>query len=1129
MALSDIESIVNDLFESYMKEDLEKTVESISQIVYSKTILNIIDKLKLGKIKRDQIITIANIFSEIGKICNVSFDIFESDGITQKMSTTSFYNILETISKTHTHQGYNNKGTIHNCAYHIESLFVHLHLASLIVVINSILKGDSQQESIIIGLIALLHDIGKPSMSKPITINKTGSPVENAISFPFHGEIGAGIIGMAWNPNFNKFFTIEEWNNISRVVACHMCSYHETDPIRLHTLLKWDIARLESVNVKNMLLKMSYGDFFGSVRDPSVFSEREIVEFMQSRKVYKEYIDSPFNLEEIIVRHNIGKNTVIVIRGMSGSGKSSIRNKIVTLLGNENTYVVERDNIICKVVADKLGETFETRPIGPEYARYMQVYNGNKKQLSQIVTKMFTNEISKGFTKGKIVIVDSVITYFDGFKFCIPPEFQNAFIVAIDVVRNKLLSDDDANRLGDNLKKQIDLHGKRSVMCWLNNNAIDRANNLTPITTSSEKKGTKMIDPTRPTICHVISWNEFGTIGDTELFRQLEIIKSGKPEHDVSSTDSMGIVEYWNYLYNNNLKDYHKTCNTLSVMGYLVNLPTQFKSTPFEERLVRIIYVENNRFWKAKWARESRGVILYLNDSGNWIPIKYALQRGAEILTGMHVNTGITESQDVENTNIINPFAIFDDEQQIVMNAMVQSKPIEGYLSSKVDGSLLVMSCYRGEMGKLVNFWIDNYGDKFAKSVRNAAKNVGCDFIPVFSTQTTFFAGDKMIGYMTTALVDSMNMCSYEYLCKLVENDKLEPYEIFDIYGEIIFEKLRLMVSKHDGNILCFSFEAVCKNRTSPWINEKTGLKDIHTELAVSYPISMIRPLGLSICTDNDIKWVPHFTFTDSIKLAELTEPMYWVISHAKDIEGIMDDLSKVIRQKITIEKFLELHPIANKYETLKYIDWEGFVFLYKSKYMYSKVKTIEYYKCHKYRPENIKYLMELSTTASEYFPVTRIVYNFFKDLKQNLVNTFNDIFVILNNPNEDLLNNTLGVSTSARKSYEKQNSFEIKARMIINGNNGKYFINTIVPLFHKYFKDLNSIPDNDDKISVIKAICMSFQIWNKDKLEEYIDLVVEALLSGTVNSIDTLSQKQVKVAGELFNLCFCSTNGESV
>jgi hypothetical protein len=56
-----------------------------------------------------------------------------------------------------------------------------------------------------------------------------------------------------------------------------------------------------------------------------------------------------------------------------------------------------------------------------------------------------------------------------------------------------------------------------------------------------------------------------------------------------------------------------------------------------DNRILRMNYLDNNRIWRPQWSRQTRGTIFLLNDDDVWVPIKFLLERGAEVFTACRI------------------------------------------------------------------------------------------------------------------------------------------------------------------------------------------------------------------------------------------------------------------------------------------------------------------------------------------------------------------------------------------------------------------------------------------------------------------------------------------------------------
>ena len=96
-----------------------------------------------------------------------------------------------------------------------------------------------------------------------------------------------------------------------------------------------------------------------------------------------------------------------------------------------------------------------------------------------------------------------------------------------------------------------------------------------------------------------------------------------------------------------------------------------------------------NQIWAPAWAREARGRFYYISDE-EVISLKDGLQRGVEILTKAHMEDGVSETQDISDQKLDK----FDKCQQKTLKTFTGDNAINGYLTGKVDGSLLEFNVY---------------------------------------------------------------------------------------------------------------------------------------------------------------------------------------------------------------------------------------------------------------------------------------------------------------------------------------------------------------------------------------------------------------------------------------------------
>jgi hypothetical protein len=293
----------------------------------------------------------------------------------------------------------------------------------------------------------------------------------------------------------------------------------------------------------------------------------------------------------------------------------------------------------------------------------------------------------------------------------------------------------------------------------------------------------------------------------------------------------------------------------------------------------------------------------------------------------------------------------------------------------------------------------------------------------------------------------------------------------------------------------------------------------VHTELATSYPVSFMRFLGLSTVAGDQIQFVPHYDVNNGI----FDEPYWWNIADTNQIVSMMDNLGCVIRGEMTLPEFLATHPPNNTVPVRAvYVDVEGFVLYTPSKdggVCYSKLKTDEYYKAHKYKPQYLAFYVELAKTAMGRFPLADIVSSFFNGLDARLLASCTQLLSIMSS-NEEMLVSKL--QEKAQKAFPRMPA---AARPKVLLNNGIDEINEhIFNAFVPQFPELRNIalprtctltPVQHRQTVVVpalKAIVMKSQPWETDVMARITELI-EATKTGTMKS----------TIGELFEFCLAS------
>lgn len=462
-------------------------------------------------------------------------------------------------------------------------------------------------------------------------------------------------------------------------------------------------------------------------------------------------------------------------------------------------------------------------------------------------------------------------------------------------------------------------------------------------------------------------------------------------------TEFLSITELVDYL----TKKYgwNKMIKWFKERRYTVTVPHQLKDTNLQSKVIMIKYMEYNRLWKPNWARECRGVVI-ANINGKITCLKALLQRGAEVYTSLHKAKGIDETQDTS----IGQTAHLDYSQQEVIKSLESKSKLNGIMSMKKDGSLLGISLYprNTKNEKLMKKIITDNGSEFANLLMNETKNL--PFLPVMSSQGTLLLGDTMESYTVTSIVCGIIGIDYTTLQNEIKQDNLSPSQVLYQYIPVLAAQLWRYWQQCSYNqkacTMCLCFETICANRIDAW-----GIK--HTELAVSYPKASIDFLGCRFEVGPNVGYYrTHAQLQPHINTAKFTQPLYWNISTTKNVEDLMIGLHEVMTGKISVNEFLIFYRPENTLtnDVIYYLDYEGFVLFtptlstdVKSLMVnwnmnYSKIKTPEYYWSHKFKPQNVMKLLELSIKCSEIFPLLKAVRSFYVGLEGKLMSIFDQL-----------------------------------------------------------------------------------------------------------------------------------------
>ena len=533
--------------------------------------------------------------------------------------------------------------------------------------------------------------------------------------------------------------------------------------------------------------------------------------------------------------------------------------------------------------------------------------------------------------------------------------------------------------------------------------------------------------------------------------------------------------------------------------AYMANTPPVAAAQDTLAYLIK--YLEHNRIWKPRWARQARGTAIMKLPSGKITCMKSLLQRGSELLTEQHMKEGITENEDISTND-------FDhlDEYQIELFKKFRGVggKVHGYLTFKKDGSLLGVILYLLGTEEQIHmkFLIESSTDprdKFAQMIIRKAEELGLPFMPIICSQGTLTMGEGMIPYTVTAIAGGIAKIPYTFVCEKADAgmtaiDFMETYcaEEFLTSIAVFYNDLPPHIR---SETMTLSFETIVPNRREAW-------GDIHTELAISYPKASCRFLGCTFMIgDTPGSFRSHFQLHKSVKKAGWEEPMCWKIGHTKQIESMLKGLSDILMGSITDVGFIEKFKPFNKSDLT--IDFEGFVYFDAIEDSfplglsggldfdldYEKAKSIEYYKGHKFRIGNVPYLMSLSERASEIFPLVRAIKDFYGDLDEKLAEIFTlirEILIAAVAHDHEVFH---GIPEGkAKVSFMNKSDMDVKSRMAINISLTwpKYCIEAFQTRF-------TALPDDEDDVhSFLKKLTMTVKPWNDEYNKTLTQMVSE-------------------------------------
>jgi len=992
--------------------------------------------------------TIVDTFTKIGCFFSIPFKVVERDGVDEIVKDITFGQIFNDLKSMNIHQNViDDKRKTYSCGFHEEELFDHLILTGIISCHLAIKMNLNPFISVLSGI---LHDIGKPGCIHLFSKGHVG--------YPFHGEFGAIILARIYSSSFESYISKDSWEMVCRLLTIHMCSYHLTT-----FTSEWEQARINSTRIENDLTKqylmaLSHGDVYSALSNLSSYSD-----FIDTRQEYYTEILKPF----ICNRNKI----VITVDGLSNSGKSTVSDILMSFFRDNNISYgyVSRDMVMYTLYCNMNGITPTThRPRADEYATCYAFYKKNG--LSKIVNKNMLNTIRDSINSKSITIIDTQLTLFKQSSTIIPSNISDCIVISIDVNRNHITVDDRKN--GVQMNEQLKLSGTSSFLKPFDVSAMDVYRLQSKYCSKNEDLTVVGGVDFKFQICSNSEFygsNSIGLKTFKENFHQIYSMIDMSSSSGFS-IDNMNLTDLVNHVYNSSDKDYDKLTEFFRSKAYQCTCPVDFRDTVYSKRIIHLKYLDHNNNWN-KWGRDTRGTAFYLNDEQFWIPVKYLMQRGAEMLTGMQIHRGIT---DTENINLSADYRCshLSAEQQSLIIKLATDSSVNLKASFKKDGSLHAFVLYSGEFARVMREVILSKCDEFTKTVMNIWDSItgSTDYTFVFQSQGTMLLGNFMQDYATTALFP-------------MADAKFTPIQKVEKFGPELFQRLKNIFDEMSGDFKFILAETICANRLESYSGK------VHNELAVSYPDSGFTILSRTSISDNSYTVEPHYEFSEQIHSNGFNEPAFWDVTTVEKMDNLIKAVDSYIFGKITIDEFYCQYPPSNEYEYSKVIDVEGFVVYDQDNFnSYGKIKTDSYYKAHKLRDSNVPFLCELAVVAGHLFPLAQKVRTIYVGLDTKLTTINSKLIELITS---DLMINAL--NEKARKSYQiKDKATQFK--IIVNTAKDVYCSNAI-PFFVEQFGD---IIITDDVKSAFVTYAMKCEIWREIPLappEEFRSMLISAMI----------------------------------
>lgn len=961
------------------------------------------------------------------------------------------HDLLLWLQSEHFHKKVDPKSGKTLTTPHKESLYEHLmecaRYASIYA--RDHIKGELNIWKFF--LTGFLHDIGKPGCT--VARGKR-------LCMKGHGPVGSAIVENITSQDFLETFNLskEDMADIATAVNYHMCGYHARFPISRGSL-NIDAFSLLTSEVKDLICALRVGDSLAIQGENN--EEKDYI--VSSQNQFREAISPATAYSSFISSHNLTKGVLIMVRGNSGQGKTTLAHKIKKFLAALGVHVAvfNRDAYMINITRKYMGKD----PIADElitgdvYREAFNHYSSCDKKWAREINAKLRNDIEGELLMGNVVILDTLATMYMHNCDIIPEIAQHTLRIAIWTHRSKLFTEDEAmSRLGCTVEEQIDINRNRPQDF---SNPLGKGLDWSNLVSMTESVEYNTKEYKQPHFTMVTGWS---CIMDHQLEHLLTTISGiydaqstiARPP-SMEDTTTMTLLELVTFLYTTGGM-------TLLTEFFQYNNYTM-KVEKFDDMLQYVFvikYIDGlNQIWKPRWAREARGRGYAINREGNVYEVKSGLMRGAELLTKAHLEQGVDDTQDIHDRK----FDSLDVHQQAIVSMFNTKSDVllkEAYVTQKVDGSLLVVTHYPTGTPEY------DLMSRYVALTRcyHVETDTGL-YIP--STSGNVYMSDAMKCYFVTA---TAAFCGIEIGVGRSSDD------IWNQIKELFIEKLSSLGSNVMSSLI---FEMVCKDRV-------THDKKVHTELAISYPTSDLFFLG----TCKGGSYIPHYK-----QHVHISQPAWRKVTSTGETIQIMKDIDLTVKGQMSVSelntKWFQntsdlIHP-----EGLVYMDHHTCDDMLPT---YSKLKLPIYYKCHKFYKYPLRELLAFPEQVDVYFPILRRLRYYTTNISSIITAHANALLEIVEAQLSTTSKSYRNANVKAKKRYDmffdtKDNQDKaILCKMIMNNiDKEAQTRRMVVDMTRRTFNIQNNTND-DELIKISKTLFMRLTPWEPEYEKKVNDLV---------------------------------------